>query len=246
VDHQLEPRWTLANFYFRQGRVEEFWTWVRSALEVSYGDRRPVFDLCWRQSSDGEEILRRAIPDREDVAADYVRFLMNRPEALAAAAKRLHQQGLLLGVTDVLLDAKRYSDAVEVWRQSGRAAPEGITGPDFEAPQTGHGFDWRWSNAQGTTHQSPARIRLTGEQPESVELVRQSVGGLRPGARYRLQAKLSVEVPGVSWRINGLPEAEFRATSAVTLVSLWYERPRGEVRAEASFEISGVRLLLLD
>jgi hypothetical protein len=57
VDHQYEPRWTLANFYFRQQRIEEFWKWIRSALDVSYGDRGAAFDLCWRASPDPRLIL---------------------------------------------------------------------------------------------------------------------------------------------------------------------------------------------
>src|SRR5579862_563907 len=55
VDHQYEPAWTLANFYFRRGNAEQFWKWMRAALQVSYGDLRLAFDLCWRQSSDPNE-----------------------------------------------------------------------------------------------------------------------------------------------------------------------------------------------
>lgn len=245
VDHQFEPRWTLANFYLRQDRADEFWNWIRSALEVSYGDRRPAFDLCWRMSSDGAEILSRAIPDRDEVAVDYLLYVMDRPQALAAAAKKVHQHELLLAATDVLLNAKRYADAVEVWHQTGRPAPDGVTAPNFESPQTGHGFDWRWTDEIGVRHRSPARIQLTGEQAESVELVRQYVGGLRPGERYKLQWTASAEIPGVGWRINGEPATEFRASLEVALVSLWYQRPLGEVRAEASFDLSDVRLLPL-
>jgi hypothetical protein len=245
VDRQFEPRWTLANFYLRQGRADEFWTWIRSALELSYGDRRTAFDLCWRMSADAGEILARAIPNREDVAADYLLYVMDRPQALAGAAKKVHRQDLLLAATNALLDANRYADAVEVWRQTGRAAPDGVTGPDFVPPQTGQGFDWRWSAQIGVRHRSPARIELSGEQPESVELLRQYVGGLRPGARYRLQWKTSVEVPGVGWRVNGEPVTEFRASSEVALLSLWYRRPLGEVRAEVAFGVSEVKLLLL-
>jgi tetratricopeptide (TPR) repeat protein len=68
IDHQFEPRWTLANFYFRRENLPEFWTWLRAALEVSYGDRRPAFDLAWRTGSPAGEIAR-AIPDRGDVVA---------------------------------------------------------------------------------------------------------------------------------------------------------------------------------
>ena len=76
VDRQFETRWTLANFYFRQGRTDEFWTWMRSALEMSYGDRVAAFDLCWQASSDEAEILNRAIPDRREVVASYLAYVL--------------------------------------------------------------------------------------------------------------------------------------------------------------------------
>lgn len=245
VDHQFEPRWTLANFYFRQGKTDEFWKWIRSALDVSYGDRRPAFDLCWRMSAEAEEILDKAIPEREEVTSDYLMFLMNRPVALASAAKKVHRTEFLLAANDVLLDAALYGDAVEVWRQTGRAVPQGVTAPNFEPPQTGRGFDWRWSKEIGVRHRSPAHIELTGEQPESIELLRQYVGGLRPGERYQLHWTSSAAVPGVGWRVNGVPATDFSATAEVVLLSLWYQRPLGEVRAEVAFDLSEVKLLPL-
>jgi tetratricopeptide (TPR) repeat protein len=248
VDHQFEARWTLANFYLRQDRPNEFWTWIRSALEFSYGDRRPAYELLWRMSSDAEEILTRGIPERDAVAADYLAFLLDqrRTEALAGAAKKVADQNLLLAAVDALLDGARYDEAVEVWRQAGRNAPDGVTAPDFETPQSGHGFDWRFYRSTGVAHPFPGRVRLSGDQPESVELLRQVVGGLRPGGRYRLQWQVSPEVPGVGWRIDGVQATEFRASSAVVVLSLWYQRPLGEVRAEATLDLSDIRLLALD
>ena len=55
VDRQFEPAWTLANFYFRQQMTPQFWVWMRKALDVSYGDRRLAFELCWNATSDGLE-----------------------------------------------------------------------------------------------------------------------------------------------------------------------------------------------
>ena len=57
VDRQYEPRWTLANFYFRQRKLDRFWKWIRSALEVSYGDRTAAFDLAWAAAPDTRVIL---------------------------------------------------------------------------------------------------------------------------------------------------------------------------------------------
>src|SRR6185295_9927412 len=71
VDRQFEPRWTLANFYFRRERRSEFWKWMRAALEVSYGDRSLAFNLCWRMTQDADEVLAQGIPDRHEVLAAY-------------------------------------------------------------------------------------------------------------------------------------------------------------------------------
>ena len=91
VDRQFETRWTLANFYFRQNRSAEFWTWMRSALEMSYGDRAAAFDLCWQMSADPNAILDRAIPDRREVVASYLVYILNhhRQAAIAGAANKL-------------------------------------------------------------------------------------------------------------------------------------------------------------
>jgi len=85
VSRQFEPRWTLSNFYFRQSRADDFWTWIRQALAVSYGDRTPAFDLCWRFSQNPKAILDRAIPDRHDVLAAYLIYLIDQHHLDAAA-----------------------------------------------------------------------------------------------------------------------------------------------------------------
>ena len=84
VDHQFEPRWTLANFYFRAAnKPDEFWKWMRAALAGSYGDRTPAYELCWRVSDDAREILARAIPDRREVLGSYLAYL-SQTKKLAA------------------------------------------------------------------------------------------------------------------------------------------------------------------
>jgi hypothetical protein len=230
VDRQFETRWTLANFYLRQGRADSFWTWIRSALEMSYGDRRPAFDLCWHMSSDGAEILSKAIPDRAPVVADYVISLIGQPEridALPAAALRLASlaQGrsllpsrdVLLIATDVLLTANKYSAAAAVWSAMGRCTPDGVTDPAFSnqassEQATGHGFDWRPLANEGVSHVRleggrGRRIRLNGRQPESVALLLQFVGGLRAGGRYAVRWEADSDgLPspsGVTWNIAG-------------------------------------------
>ena len=45
-DHQYQPAWTLANYYFRQNEVDSFWTWAHRAAELSYDEGKPVLRLA--------------------------------------------------------------------------------------------------------------------------------------------------------------------------------------------------------
>ncbi len=254
VDRQYETRWTLANFYLRQGRALEFWKWIRSALEFSYGDRTPAFNLCWRMSSDAEEIQRLAIPDREEVAGAYLLYAMARhPEAIALAARGVREKPLLLGAVDQLIELGRFDEAMNVWVQAGRSAPKGVTESRFEAPQTGQGFDWRVARVVGVTQLTldagrGHRIRLSGNQPESADLLKQYVGGLTLGARYRLDVQADGDTHAFEWRVAGQPVTvggEFVAPASVVPIELHYARPRGEVRGEGTVDLRDVRVLLL-
>ena len=237
VDHQFEPRWTLANFYFRAGNEAEFWKWMRAALEVSYGDRTPAYELCWRVSSDGREILKRAIPDRHEVVAGYLIFLLGKkpadsrlPPGLAApqeAAGRLaafHDASdlpLLLGACDQLI---RVGDAaaIGVWILTGQSAPSGIFNGDFDTAPLGHGFDWRAVGGRGVTHvnlNGAHRIALSGQEGESGVLLRQTLS-LVAGKRYRFQWEartVGIKAPsGIEWRVakslsDLLPSEDWRA-----------------------------------
>jgi tetratricopeptide (TPR) repeat protein len=254
VDRQYETRWTLANFYFRQGRAQEFWKWIRAALEFSYGDRSPAFDLCWRMSSDAAEIQRLAIPERVEVRGANLLYTMARhPEAIRLAATGVKEKPLLLGAADLLIERGRFDDATAVWAQSGREAPRGITGSRFETQRTGQGFDWRVARVEGVTQLTldagrGHRIRLTGNQPGSAELLKQYAGGLTMGARYRLEVESDGDLHGFEWRVSGQPVApggEFTARESVVPLTLNYVRPRGEVRAEGTLDLRSVRILPL-
>ena len=259
VDHQFETRWTLANFYFRQNRLDEFWTWMRSALEMSYGDRVAAFDLCWQASGDPQEILDRAIPDRHQVVASYLVYVLShhRQAAIAGAAMKLAKMRtvddlpLLYSATDVILDA-------DLWQALGNARPNGITHPNFEEPRIGHGFDWVFVETPGVSHQSldGHRIRFSGRQPESCELLRQVVGGLRPGATYTLRWEARTQgiasPTGLAWGI-GKSRGEIAASedwsagsmtftpdSDHAVLVLAYRRPEGQVRTEGSVDLRQV------
>lgn len=268
IDRQFETRWTLANFYFRQGNPDEFWTWMKSALEMSYGDRVAAFDLCWQESNDANEILTRAIPGRREVVASYLIYVLNhhRQPAIAGAASRLAKirtpddLQLLYAATDALLDSGETSQAADLWQALGNPRPQGITHPDFEQPRSGHGFDWILAELSGVTQvalEVPGRrIRFSGQQPESCDLLREVVAGLHPGAAYTLHWESRTQgMPsptGLTWRIAGRTgdvEASedwsagnmvFTPDSDHAVLVLAYRRPQGQVRTEGSVDLRQV------
>jgi hypothetical protein len=270
VDRQFEPAWTLANFYFRAGRTAEFWKWARAALAVSYGDRRPLFELCRRASSDPLEILRRAIPDRAEVAEAYLHYLLDRgaTSGVPAAAHKLaielaagtdpRFRPVLLRACDALVEANRFAGAAAVWEALGEPRPFGVTHPDFEAPRTGQGFDWRWTRPAGVAYMAlddppGLRLVLNGRQPEAAVLLRQAVGGFQPGTRYRLswlaRTNQIREPTGLSWQIAGQAgavtaspgwregELTFRPSADLSWLEFVHQRPSGETRAEGTVEL---------
>ena len=272
VDGQFEPRWTLANFYFRRERTGEFWKWMRAALEVSYGDRRLAFDLCWRMTQNAEEVLAQAIPDRHDVLAAYLYYVMDqRHEATGAVALKLAQLhdrsdvAELETACDLLINDGKLAEARELWRQVGHAQTGLIANGDFATEPSGHGFDWHPSRAEGLTDVALTgsyRIAFSGRQPESSELLRQFVV-LQPGKVYSLRWEARTQgfaspsgiewtagathgalEPAQDWRSGGLDfKMDFKAEAALVPVTLAYRRPTGQARAEGSIEIRAVSLV---
>jgi hypothetical protein len=278
VDHQYEPRWTLANFYFRQQRpgqqspsqqsLDEFWRWIRSALEVSYGDRTPAFDLCERadqdsQAIDTQAILTRAIPDQHAVLAAFLWYLnAHKPNDAALAAERLapyrdpSDLPTLYATLDNLVKSGDRQAAREIWRNLGYPEPTTpVFNPDFGTPRIGHGFDWQMIQQPGVTYVSldapSLRVSFNGMQPESCELVRQYVG-VRVGKRHILRWESRGIASGLTWRIGG-GSATLRAgpdwtpgqlvfTASQNTLTLNYNRPLGEPRVEGSVELRHVTI----
>jgi len=268
VDRQFEPQWTLANFYFRSQRPSEFWKWMRAALEVSYGDRRLAYELCWRMTQDPDEILTRGIPAQHDVLATYLAFVLDQHrEAAGAVALRLAalhdpaDASLLEASCDLLLDSGKIAEALEIWRQLGHQRPGLITNGDFMTEPSGHGFDWRPAHPPGVSDvQIPGmhRMVLSGKEPESCELLRQFVV-LEKGKSYSLTWEARTKdfgaPTGIKWSAgsaNGVIErAEdwragglvFKAEAPVMPIKLEYQRPMGHARAEGWIEIRKISLV---
>jgi len=264
VDRQYEPRWTLANYYFRQQKMDDFWKWMRSALEVSYGDRTLAFDLCGMAAPDSRIVLARAIPDRHDVVAAFLAYLLSGDRGDAApVAERLSQWRdpsdlpALFTAMDALLKAGRREGARQIWLNLGYADPAVLPiNPDFGPPRIGHGFDWWLAPNPGVTHVAldnpPAhRIVFSGQQPESCELLRQYIG-VHTGKRYLLRWESRGAASGIAWRAGSQSsplraggdwtpgQLSFVAAPDSSPISLFYQRPLGEPRLEGAVELRHV------
>src|SRR5690242_2211927 len=160
VSRLYEPRWTLANFYFRRGNSIEFWKYARSALELAPREPEALFDLCWRKSQDAAEILAKAIPDVRPVRRHYAEFLLGQNRLAAAHAVLMtigdptaDDRAVLEDACDRFLAGGLAQPALDVWdvmcsrgvlpfKVLQPQAGVVLTNPDFAVPGFGRGFDW--------------------------------------------------------------------------------------------------------
>ncbi len=231
VDKTYGPRWSLANFYFRRGDRERFFYWAREAAQIAYQDQTALFMLCWRMSQDPETILARAMPNRRDILAQYLAFLIRQKNLQAAepVGERLSKESaaeglpLLLAYCDWLLQAGRTEAALRVWNtlcsrgvlarqplapRDGRS----LTNADFSSVPLAAGFDWRLPAAEGVSFaragaSAGLRVSFSGKQPEDCRLVEQAVV-VAPSRNYRLRYVYRTEgvTPGsgLRWQVRQL------------------------------------------
>ncbi len=234
VDRTLEPRWALANYYFRRDELDHFWRWAREAAAMTSGDLVPLLRLCWRAAPEPELIVERVLGGQAGRLRQFLSFLLvqNHLEGAARVAERIvNLPGAellpeLLDCCDRLLGASRSELALPLWNalasrrligypplsaENGRL----LTNGDFSAQPLGQGFDWRIGAVPGVTtarseRPRALRVSFSGRQPESCELVSQFVP-LRPGVSYRLTANYrTVGIApgsGLEWHLAGARSA---------------------------------------
>ncbi len=210
LSRKYEPRWTLANYYFRRQNEGEFWRWMREAFTMSYGDRTALFDLCWRMAPD-PAVIDRSIPENRPLRLAYARYLIAKKEwehaatvyqKLAAAASDAEVPAFLQAV-ERFLAARLTDTAVEIWNNLSarsliafnRLDPvlgPWITNPDFSVPPSGQGLDWRVQKQPGVyislRRPDGLRIEFSGDQPEDCEILVQLLV-LEAGQSYKLHSQ---------------------------------------------------------
>ncbi|HUQ92595.1 MAG TPA: hypothetical protein VM120_13030 [Bryobacteraceae bacterium] len=229
VDQTFEPRWTLANFYFRRQRADAFWKWLQLAAARSYGDRSAIFRLAWRMTDKPGEILDRGLTRDVGMLAAYLTFLLAEGKLDAAIEESaallpqatVNERDLLLGFCEKLIAAERRDAAVSTWNgliarnliPYGPLDVEGgisLTNRTLAIPPLGQCFDWRmlWRaniHSAWSPGQRQIRVTLTGKQEEHTELVAQIVPIVAEAAyrfRYRYRTEGLGKDSGVHWRVG--------------------------------------------
>jgi hypothetical protein len=82
-----QPRYLLAQYYFRRQNAGQFWPWARAALDAAWGDAAPVFELAWRMRPDAAWLSANLIPPRRAMVRQYLAYLTSRERWAAAAAE---------------------------------------------------------------------------------------------------------------------------------------------------------------
>jgi tetratricopeptide (TPR) repeat protein len=197
VDHQLEPRWALANFYLRAGNSQASLAWARKTLEFDASDLTSVFQLCWAVSGNAGEILDKAVPRRAEVLAQYLEFLdlNGRVDDAGDVANVLlplasaGQAPLLLAHCTKSLDSGNANAAIAVWNGLvGRrliaeqpvepAAGRPSADAGFQRAMTGQGFAWGAQREEGVSveragDRGGVRVVFARNEPEHASILGQ-------------------------------------------------------------------------
>jgi tetratricopeptide (TPR) repeat protein len=219
IDRLFEPRWALMNFYFRSGNESQFWRWAGEGFRISYGDRTPVFELCWRMRQNPDLVERAALDAGEPGLVQLIRFLVakDRLNDAAALSRRIVASGRpedLGTFNDVgarLIQAGDTPAALELWNALCRRSllpfapldPLGgrfLTDWRFEHDPAGLAFHWRAGTAPGVAagRMSAAggyRFDFSGTEPDACDLITETVP-LEQSRNYRV--RLTYRTTGVS------------------------------------------------
>src|SRR5262245_42949663 len=80
ISRLYQPRYLLAQFYFRHPSGDRFWTWSRAALDTAPGDAGVILQLAWHAHPDAAWLWNNAIPHRPEIARQYLAFLTSSEE----------------------------------------------------------------------------------------------------------------------------------------------------------------------
>jgi hypothetical protein len=220
VDHTYMPRWTLANYYLRRDNLPRFWEWARSAAAMPADDIGALFQLCWKASPDPDTITRSISNTNPQFLRQYIAFLLNKSQPVAAAnlGSQLIGAGdpvsdlpTLVTVINRLVAEDQPVPAQSLWRtlkerQWVMADSSVPNNAGFSRAPVPVSFDWSLPEYTGL-HSWPGpsglQVELTGNEPENAVIAEQYVV-LNTG-NYSLNFKYHTnDIPpgtGIRWQI---------------------------------------------
>jgi tetratricopeptide (TPR) repeat protein len=270
VDHEYLPAWTLANFYFRQAKRDQFWGWAERAAALTHDDFRPLLRLCDQFEPDPTRMLAH-FGDVRRLRAPYLDFLIgeNRLDAAQQVARGMLDDRAndphLIDLADRQLRAENAAAAIELWNAASGFPPieplagRILTNGDLARAPLNLGFDWRVAQTDGVAQSwRPSELIFTfsGSQPEACVLLEQMVC-LVPG-RFHLRFEYltsDASPTGVHWSLdnNEGPQIEPRSqwtegafdlprARGLRDLRLIYRREPGTTRTEGRIELRNLRL----
>ena len=234
VNKMFLPKWTLTNFYFRQGQPTQFFRWAKAALTVTPYSPEPIFAQMWLISQDASKIGQN-IPDRPRVLLPYAWFLSNSNQysCIAPVVQRLidavgevdprawGRDDLIAAIEDRLILNGDRDPALRIWTSMVKAGwlheqiPDGehpVTNGDFRTPLFRHGFDWVPIETEGLRiEQSPSerlmRFQFSGDEPEHCVVLQQYMpmeAGRAYSFKWRATSIPGDQLSGLTWHLTSV------------------------------------------
>jgi hypothetical protein len=248
IDRSLLPAWTLANFYFRQSRQQEFWHWASFASTRVYDDFRPLLRLCYAFEKDPNSLLSRlAIRDGE-MARVLLDFLIGEHDVAGAQAlaermikrKDPADRSRLLDWVSRELSADRWEAALHVWNALEQPLDPDrgpvLANSEFLDKPSGVGFDSRLLPASGVQSGWTAGglvFAFSGAQPDEAILLEQ-VFPVHRGRVYEVAS----EARPLSWELNGGAGLLRASSDGLATLRLVYRRALGDIPLQGDVHIS--------
>jgi tetratricopeptide (TPR) repeat protein len=185
-------QWTIGNYFLLHGNTQEAFQHLRVVLAGSRQYDRTVFNVAWKASGNGEQILQELIPDNLPAEFSYLNYLVAEqrfPEAEAVwrrivASPEGFKPQEASGYIDTLFKTGRAGAAYAVWSslqgkgliQTSPGGPNQnlMTNGSFEDSLLNMGFGWRIQEVPGVyagldtaTFHSPGHslaVQFTGKK----------------------------------------------------------------------------------
>ncbi len=180
--HNSMVLWRGGNLLLLAGKNEEAFDMFHRVLEGAPQFAPQVFSTCWKASSDGEQILRRVVPDTVNLNVSYLQFLSwsLKLEEARKVWDRLISLGQVFpaescfAYLDALINSGQTEEVSKAWNQLVLAGilPRGelyradgpVVNGGFELQPVKGGLDWRISPVAGAPMQIDSQTRHSGTQ----------------------------------------------------------------------------------